>query len=190
MKSFLAGVAAPLLVLAAWGIFGVPMEPRGVSRAATLVALIVLLPTACAAASAQFVAFISPRRQFDRRMRGGFFPRALAGFFGGVIATITIGALLIVADSFVSDALLTCAAGALAGSLAVLPLSRVKRGACFHCGYDLSAQPGPGQPGFGRCPECGAGVVESPAHLGTRVRLPKPAADSPPDLTAAASVQA
>lgn len=191
MKTFLLGLLFPLLALEAAALLIKPEDPwyqyqlyRTSSSSTEQAVLIVGLPFLGAAIGAQLMLLMSPRRLFDRRATDGMGRRLAGGFVGGLITTVVIGVLLIVADQYIPDVYLVGAAGFISGAFAILPFARVRQGACFHCGYDLTASPAPGQPGFGRCPECGADCMETPVRRRRASAASEPAAAAQPEAVA------
>jgi hypothetical protein len=164
VKSFLTGFLVPLLVLWGWGLQQDPQQPWIRAEPGRLAALLVLLPLACAYAGARLGVMLRPRRLFDRRMSEGAVRRGLLGAGAGTLAVVCIGGLLILLDRWVPDWALITGASTACAAVATLTISRVRPGACFFCGYDLSAPPAPGQPGFGLCPECGADCISASGH--------------------------
>jgi hypothetical protein len=125
----------------------------------------VAVPALGAWGVAEFVNMLTPRRTFDRRRRTFGKRFVLGAAAGGACATFAT-ALLPLVDRYLSDAVIFGATGAVAMMLFLILLPRVKRGHCIHCGYDLRDSPAPGQPGSGRCPECGAAAMAGPALAG------------------------
>jgi hypothetical protein len=161
------GFAAPMLALWASGIGNRPFQ---LARDEDVAALGLLLPVTsigCTYAAARLTLLIRPRKLFDARVRSCWLRRCALGLGAGVFAVIATGGSLLLLDRWLPDLALVAGAGGAAGMLAMLPLSRVRPGACLRCGYDLTSPPAPGQPGFGVCPECGADCIATAAGLPT-----------------------
>lgn len=160
MIPFLAGFAVPYLALYAWGLAAAATwfrEDPSMQRVFILVT--VVIPIACGWGAAELVNLIRPRHLLDRRLKGRTLTRLLIGMIAGVIGAFATAVLLPLVDRFVPDAVLTGSAGVIAAGFIVLLLPRVRPGHCIHCGYDLRSGPGPGRPGAGLCPECGAAAI-------------------------------
>lgn len=120
-----------------------------------LVARTVLAPGLAAWIVAELVHLVRPLRLFDRRVRK--FSRALlAGLMGGILGATVASLGLAIGVHSTHELVIVSVCGALGAGAALLPVRRIRAGFCIHCGYDLSAQPGPGSAGSGMCPECGA----------------------------------
>jgi hypothetical protein len=115
----------------------------------------VLAPTLAAWAITEGMNLFRPLRLFDRRLRR-IAPQTLTGFVAGVIAAAAGSVALALVDTPLLETLVLAGAGFLGALVVLVPLRRARAGHCIHCGYDLSAQPGPGAAGNGICPECGA----------------------------------
>jgi len=176
MKAFTVGFLLPMAVLWVWGLQQDPQQWWVRADPARLAALLLLLPPACGYAGARLGLLLRARRLFDRRMRGGVLGRGVLGAGAGALAALGTGALLIVADRWAPDWALVAGAATACGFLSILPLPRVRAGACFFCGYDLSAPAAPGQPGFGLCPECGADCMGASIGGPVAGRVPPAAA--------------
>lgn len=127
----------------------------------------VLAPALAAWMTAEAINLLRPRRLFDRRLRRIAAP-TIAGFIAGFIGAAIGSFALVLVDEPLHEALILVAASVVGSILVLLPMRRVRAGHCIHCGYDLRAQPGPGSPGCGICPECGArsrhaGTITNPA---------------------------
>ena len=109
------------------------------------------------------VQVITPRRLFARRRRTRA-KRFILGLAVGLFSAASATVALPWADRILPDALVFGLSAALwmAALLACCP--RIRPGHCIHCGYDLRQSPAPGQPGAGRCPECGTAI--SPLSTG------------------------
>jgi hypothetical protein len=160
MLSLVAGFLLPYVVLAVWGVRTEPWwlnhDP---ANQRIFVLTILVVPVACGWLGAEVSNFLRPRRLFDRHFRRRWTARALLGLIAGVASAIAGAGLLAVADRYAPDSVLLGSAAAVVGFAAVLPLSRVRRGSCIGCGYDLRNGAAPGQAGAGVCPECGTSVM-------------------------------
>ncbi len=137
---------------------------------ALLIARTVLAPGFAAWAMAELVNVVRPLRLFDRRIRK-WTHLFIAGTFAGVLGAVIAAFGLALGDGEVHELVILGACGALGTLLVLLPFRRVRAGQCIHCSYDLRAQPGPGSPGAGVCPECGAATWTTPGK-----RIPPPIA--------------
>jgi hypothetical protein len=162
MISFLGGIAATYSALLAWALVAQPVWLRYELDGAWLwlALIIVIIPVCCAWVAAELVNLASPRRIFDRRL-GRWRSRLFLGLIAGTLG-VAIGAVVLAlpgVDRAVPDAVPLGVAAVLATILTMLPLSRRRAGHCIYCGYDLRSSPGPGRPGSGMCPECGAAAT-------------------------------
>jgi hypothetical protein len=113
---------------------------------AMLMVVSIAAPTLAAWITAEAIHLGRARRLFDRRVA--------AGVIGVCVASV----LLVIVDRQLHDVVILSGSAALGSVLVLAPLKRIRPGSCVYCGYDVRSQPPPGQPGWGICPECGAGV--------------------------------
>jgi hypothetical protein len=170
MIPFIAGIASVFGALMGVAYWMIPVWSWLYNPNDHIGALIlrgVLAPTVAAWIIAEVVQVLSPRRNFDRRLRLRVRP-----FIGGVVAGL-IGAAfgsfaLALVEGETYEFLVLAGSGALGAVMPLVFMRRVLKGHCIHCGYDLRGQPGPGSAGSGLCPECG-----TPSW--SRAALPHPA---------------
>jgi hypothetical protein len=156
MRLFMLGATVVYGVLAGIAIVTGREDMAGQSRLMVSVALSAwLAPTLATWLMAEAVHAISPRRPLHRRISMPIRRLALgsaAGLLGSVVGVLGMAGL---DRTEIPDAAITGLAAALATAVVLLPTSRVRRGACLHCGYSFEgATPAAG----GVCVECGASV--------------------------------
>ena len=123
----------------------------------TMVLVLTAVPVICSWLAAEVVNLVFPRRILDRRVPRRKGP-IIAGLAAGILGVALAAVLLSLLDGFTSDAVITGVSAALGMALVLLLTRRVgPRWACPHCGYDLR---GITVKAGGKCPECGAGVME------------------------------
>lgn len=114
-----------------------------------------VVPSVVTWAVLEMINLVSPRRLLDRRVRRPWarvVDGAIAGTLGACIGAVSLALL----DWSVPDAVLTASSAAVATAITALPLRRVRRAECVHCGYDLSGmRVAPGRSDACACPECG-----------------------------------
>lgn len=111
--------------------------------------IMVIFPPLAAWLTAETVNLVSPRRLFDRRSTARV-GRALAGMFAGALGFGAAVLLLPVVDATIPDWATLAVASGLGTLIPMVLLSRMRRGHCAFCDYDLRALPSMRQ-----CPECG-----------------------------------
>jgi hypothetical protein len=165
MPQLMMGVLTPYVALFAWGIWdGFPWLRYQRHDILGLAIVMLLIPACAAWAAAELIQCLTPRRFFDPRPRGGV-RRFMLGLIAGVAGVGAGAAGLPLLDRFAPDALPLGGGSALAVAATMLLLSRRRAGHCVTCGYDLRGTPGPGQPGAGRCPECGTSALAACSAL-------------------------
>jgi hypothetical protein len=125
-----------------------------------LIARTVLAPGLAAWCAAELINMLRPLRLFDRRIRKKRY-QIMAGLGAGILGAASASILLAIAVGRVHELVVLGGCGLLISAIVLLPMRRVRAGHCIHCSYDLRAQPGPGSPGSGICPECGAATWEA-----------------------------
>lgn len=125
---------------------------------AMLIARSVVGPVIAAWLVAEGVNLVRPLRLFDPRI-ARWVPRVLVGVASGLIGTAAASLLLAFAVGVVHDVVILAGSAGLGTMMTLIVMPRVRPGACIYCGYDVRSQPGPGMPGWGTCPECGASII-------------------------------
>jgi hypothetical protein len=162
MRHFVLGLAIVYTALACWAVLDVgrtygPYERVTLETALPVVFGAGLVPLLSAWVGAELARALRRPALLVRpavRLR-----RTVLGLAAAGLSTVPMVAGMTWATDDIPDALVTGVGAGLAGFVAVIVLPRQRRGTCRGCGYDLSSMPAPGQPGFGLCPECGAGVM-------------------------------
>jgi hypothetical protein len=166
VKHFVLGLIVVYIALAWWAVVDMSRTYAPYERVTPATALSVafaagLVPFVSAWGAAELARAV--RRPSLMVRPSGRLRRAALGVLVAGASTVPMVAGMTWATDTVPDALITGVSGAVAGFVSVVVLPRHRRGACRGCGYDLSSMPGPGQAGFGLCPECGATVMAAGA---------------------------